>query len=176
MFVGGCSIAPQPFTTEELSVFAEDNEIEVDLDQEPVKGSLSLYEAMARALKYNLDHRVELMEVALRHRQLDLAHYSMLPKAVVNAGYANRDNYSGGTSRRLPIGTPSLSADTSSTSSERDVATGDIQFSWNILDFGLSYVRANQSADRVLIAKETRRKVVNRLIQDVRVAYWLART
>lgn len=172
IIVSGCSIVPKPFTTDELSVFAEDNEMQVDRDQEPVNGSIGLYEAMARALKYNLDHRVELMEIALRHRQLDLAHYSMLPKTVVSAGYANRNNHTGGASRRLPIGTPSLSADTSSTSSERDVVTGDIQFSWNILDFGLSYVRANQAADRVLIARETRRKVVNRLIQDVRIAYW----
>lgn len=52
--------------------------------------------------------------------------------------------------------------------------TADIKFSWHILDFGLSYVRARQSADKVLIADETRRRVVARLMENVRTAYWRA--
>ena len=69
------------------------------------------------------------------------------------------------------IGEQSL---TSSTSSERDVRTSDIRFSWHILDFGLSYIRAKQAADKVLIAEETRRRVVNRMVENVRTAYWRA--
>ena len=69
------------------------------------------------------------------------------------------------------IGDTSLRA---STSSERDVGTSDIALSWHILDFGLSYVRARQAADHVLIAEETKRKVINRILEDVRSAYWKA--
>ena len=50
----------------------------------------------------------------------------------------------------------------------------DLRLSWDILDFGLSYVRAKQSADQVLIANERKRKVVNRVIANVRTAYWRA--
>ena len=39
---------------------------------------------------------------------------------------------------------------------------------------GLSYVRAKQAGDEALIANEMRRKVVNRVIEDVRTAYWRA--
>ena len=42
------------------------------------------------------------------------------------------------------------------------------------MDFGLSYIRARQAADEVLIAEETKRKVTNRIVQDIRTAYWRA--
>ena len=47
-----------------------------------------------------------------------------------------------------------------------------LSFSWNILDFGVSYFVARQSADRVMIALERRRKVEQNLVRDVRSAYW----
>jgi outer membrane protein TolC len=50
----------------------------------------------------------------------------------------------------------------------------DITLSWNVLDFGLSYVRAQQAADKVLIQREERRKALNRIVEDVRTAYWRA--
>ena len=46
--------------------------------------------------------------------------------------------------------------------------------SWHVLDFGLSYVRAKQQADKQLIAEEMRRKVANKMLEDVRAAYWRA--
>jgi len=52
--------------------------------------------------------------------------------------------------------------------------TTDIGFSWNILDFGLSYVRAQQQADKFLIAKEKEKKVEHNLTQDIRRAYYQA--
>ncbi|MEL7485751.1 MAG: TolC family protein, partial [Pseudomonadota bacterium] len=62
----------------------------------------------------------------------------------------------------------------SSTSAERDIFTSDLTLSWDVLDFGLSYIRAKQQADEVLIANERKRNVVNRIIEDVRTAYWRA--
>jgi outer membrane protein TolC len=41
-----------------------------------------------------------------------------------------------------------------------------------VLDFGLSYVRAQQKSNEVLISQERRRKVANRIIEDVRTSYW----
>ena len=62
----------------------------------------------------------------------------------------------------------------SSTSSQRDVFDADLSLSWDVLDFGLSYVRAKQAADAVLVANERKRRVANRIIEDVRTAYWRA--
>lgn len=46
--------------------------------------------------------------------------------------------------------------------------------SWDILDFGLSYVRSKQKADEVLIAEERKRRLLNQIVEDVRTAYWRA--
>ena len=46
--------------------------------------------------------------------------------------------------------------------------------SWNLLDFGVSYYRARQQADQVLIAEERKRKVVQNILADTRNAYWRA--
>lgn len=57
-------------------------------DQEPLNGPLTLHQAMARAVKYNLEGRLKIMEEALAKRQLDLASFDMLPRMALSAGYA----------------------------------------------------------------------------------------
>jgi outer membrane protein TolC len=171
LLVSGCSVVPQAFTANQLIGTADDRLERVTADQEPVHAPISLDEAMARALKYNLDQKVEIMQQALRVKELDLSHYNMLPSFVTYSGYSARDNYTGGLSLSLATFQPSLQP---STSQERKLRTADVGFSWNILDFGLSYVRARQAADKAQIAEEMRRKVVHRIIEDVRTAYWRA--
>ncbi len=162
-----------PLTPEVIHSETEDRLVRVTALQEPVTAPISLYEAMARAIKYNLDFRVEIMEKAVRSRRLDLARYEMLPSLVANSDYSGRSNYTGGISR-LIVGDRRLGAQSlnSSSSQELDIFRQDLKFSWNVLDFGLSYIRAKQAADEVLIAEETKRRVINRLIEDVRTAYW----
>jgi outer membrane protein, multidrug efflux system len=43
-----------------------------------------------------------------------------------------------------------------------------------VLDFGLSFIRAQQAADNVMIAEEEKWRIAVRLVQDVRSAYWRA--
>ena len=179
----GCSVSPEPASQDDIAGFAADKLARVTANQEPVTGPIDLYEAMARALKYNLDTQVELKKKALQIRRLDLASYKLLPDLVSNSGYAGRSNFSGGNSRLLTgrsnrtfndngdLGALNVA---SSTSQERDVFSQDITFTWNVLDFGLSYVRAKQAANEVLIARELKRKVMNATIEAVRSAYWRA--
>lgn len=138
---------------------------------EPVNGPISLYEAMARALKYNLDGRIEQMDEALRLKQVDLKRFDMLPSVVASTGYSARSNDAGSRSRSLLSGQQSLEP---STSSERRSTDTSITASWDVLDFGLAYVRSMQQADEAMIAGERRRKVMNRIVEDVRTAYWRA--
>jgi len=107
---------------------------------------------MARALKYNLDFRVGVMEEALAQRQLDLSRFDLLPELVLESGYAGRDKFNGASSRSLITGQQSVET---STSSDRDIISARLGLTWNVLDFGLSYVRAQQQADRVMIARIT---------------------
>ena len=167
----GCAVSPAPLTDVELTSAADANQASVTANQEPVSGDIALYEAMARALKYNLDHRVEEAEAAVRMAELDLSHYSLLPNMVANSGYAGRDNYNASSSLNLVTDTPNFGA---STSQEKEIKSADIGFTWNVIDFGLSYVRARQSADKYLVQEEMRRKVIQRIVEDVRSAYWRA--
>ena len=112
------------------------------------------------------------METALSRSLWDVSTYEMLPKIVAGAGYSNRSNDSGGTSV-LILDKSRVSLDPS-TSQERSHETSNLSFSWNALDFGVSYYRAQQKADQVLMAEERRRKVIQNVLQDVRNSYWRA--
>jgi outer membrane protein TolC len=136
----------------------------------PIAGKLTMDEAIARALKYNLDRRTRLMEEALAMNQLDTATLDMLPRVMANAGYTWRDQELITRSVDSVTGLPSLA--NPYISSERSHAAYDLGLTWNMLDFGMSYLTAKQSADRVLIAGERRRKAMHVLIADVRTAFW----
>ncbi len=169
--LAGCTVSTKPLTQAELSLAASEALSRVAADQQPVERPIDLYEAMSRALKYNLDHRVEMMRITLAQKQLDRASADMLPSLVANSGYAGRDKVAASYSRSLLSG---IRSSDPTYSSEKENFTGDLTFTWHVLDFGLSYVRAQQSADKALIAEENRRKVRNKIIEDVRTAYWRA--
>lgn len=172
LFITGCAVKLRPLTVNEIETRAQKDLEIMFSDQELVSGPITLYEAMARAIKYNLDYRLKLMEEALANRQLDVAKYDLLPELTSAAGYRHRNNFRGASSQSLLTGQQSLEA---STSEQRDIVTVDyLQMTWNVLDFGVSYYRAKQQADRALISEEQRRKVIQNIIQDVRYAFWRA--
>ncbi len=169
--LAGCSVTPEPFTMDDHARRAQQDIAALRTVPEPVAGPVSLHEAIARAIKYNLDNRLKVMEAAFAERQLTMANLSMLPKLAANAGYEGRSNAQASSSRNVYTQVQSLAT---STSSDREGVTAELGPTWNILDFGMSYVRANQAADRTLIVQERRRKVVHNIVQDVRAAYWQA--
>ena len=172
LVLSGCGISPQPLSQNEIEQRTINDLTMMQAGQEQVtERPISLYEAMARALKYNLDHRLKIMEQALASRQLDLSRYDLLPQLTASAGYNHRNNDEGSFSESLIDGSQSLVA---SKSSQRSNRTNDITLMWNVLDFGVSYARAKQQADRILIIEERRRKVIQNILQDVRYAYWRA--
>ncbi|MFN9128883.1 MAG: TolC family protein, partial [bacterium] len=140
-------------------------------DQEVLTEPLTFSGALARALKYNLDYRLKLMEIALSQGLFDVSRVDLLPRVVADAGYRSRSNDSGGTSIGIEDRLVSLRP---STAEARALSTSRAEFSWNVLDFGISYYRAKQAADEVSIAEERRRKVLQNIVQDVRSAYWRA--
>ena len=172
IFLSGCgSLSPVPFQSEEVRERAHQDLLQMYADQEPITAPITFYEAAARALKYNLDYRLKLMESALSKSLLDVSTYEMLPRVVAGAGYSWRNNDSGGTSIGIESGVETLSP---STSVEREHTLSNLTFSWSVLDFGVSYYRAQQKADQVLMAEERSRKVAQNVLQDVRNSYWRA--
>ncbi len=171
LLAAGCAIKPEPLSAEENLARVRKDLSVVLAPQEPVSKPISMHEAMARAIKYNLDERVKVMETAVASQQLDLSQYDMLPRVVASAGYAGRSNDAGSESLNLAT---SRRTGESTTAIDRHRRTGDLGFTWNVLDFGVSYLRARQNANLVLIADERRRRVVQGILQDVRTAYWRA--
>ena len=167
----GCAVQPKAITPQERQASASADRVAMFAQQEPVQATISLEEAMARAIKYNLDHRLKLMEEAVSQRQLDLSRTELLPKLVAQAGYTTRDNEAASSSRDVVTGAQSLAPSTSSDQTRR---TADLGLTWNVLDFGVSYYQAQQQADRFLVAQERRRKVLHLLMQQTRQAYWQA--
>jgi outer membrane protein TolC len=169
--VTGCFVHPVALSVADRKAALAVDQQAMFGDQQPVQGPITLEEAMARALKYNLESRVKLMEAAVAQRQLDLSNFDLLPKLVAAAGYGHRDNVLGSSSQSVLTGRQSLEP---STSSDRNERVADLGLSWNILDFGVSYYGAKQQADRVLGLQERRRKVVQLLMQEAREAFWQA--
>ncbi len=169
--LAGCAVTPKPLTDAEFERRAGDDLGQMFRGQAPVTHPITLPEAMARAIRYNLDHRLKMMETALARANLKAVQFEELPKLTASAGYHQRSNDTGGVSQAIETRTQSLVA---STSQERVRVTGEVAVAWNILDFGISYARAQQQAGQVMLAMERRRKVVQNIIQDVRYAWWRA--
>ena len=171
LVLAGCTVTPKLATQDEVRDRVKDDTALMYVNQAPINGPVTMEEAVARSLKYNLDYRLKKMESALSLGLADYASYDMLPNLLATAGYRARSNFSGGTSIGILDGVESLRP---STSEEKRHTLAGAEFSWNVLDFGVSYYRARQQADQYLVAEERRRKVVQNLVQDVRAAYWRA--
>ena len=170
--LSGCAaIAPTALTAGDMATANRSDQTRMRDQVAPLSGALTLEEAVARGLKYNLDRRARMMEEALALNQLDVNNYDMLPRLVAQAGYSHRNNDRINLSRDVLTGQPSTSQ---FVSQDRGHHFGDLGLTWNLLDLGLGYFGARQQADRVMIASERRRKAMHLLIQDIRTAFWRA--
>ena len=171
---------PEPITSEDFIKSAEDDLAKIqeikeqnDLFNKDLK--IDLYTAIALAIENNKDLKVKLLETSLANRKIEDVEFEMLPTMAANAGYTGSDRYKTTASATVPSTDLAGSIGSSySTSRDRDVSEQDIGFSWNALDFGLSYIRAGQSSDKFLISKELEKKAANNITKDVIRAYWNA--
>lgn len=172
MALSSCAGTP-PRQLSEADVFAQSQSDLAQLASEvvPIQGELTLEEAQARALKYNLELRTAMMEEALQRAQLDVTNFDMLPTLLAQAGYNTRSNERISQSRDAESGELSPSR---FISQERDHWLSQFGVSWSLLDLGMGYYGAQQQADRTLIAFEKRRKILHLLMQDVQIAFWRA--
>ena len=169
--VAGCSVSPTPVPPRDVNrIISEDRKI-IQAAQEPITRAITLHEALARAVAYNLDHRTRLMEEALARGQYDLARFDMMPALTAEGSIIARDNQNASSSRNVRTLQQSLEP---STSVDRTRRIADLRGSWNILDFGVGYYQAKQASDRYLITQGNRTKLMLRLLQQTRTAYWRA--
>jgi outer membrane protein TolC len=170
--LSACAIKPEPLGIAEQKLQLSIDREMARKDVETLSQPLTLDQAIARAIKYNLDHRVRMMEQSVAIGQLDLSRFDMWPQAMASAGYTTRNKPLISEATNSVTGQPSLSDPfISSAQSYWNLSLG---LSWNLLDFGAGYFNAKQNANRVLIAGERRRRAMHLLMVDVQNAYWRA--
>ena len=189
LLVAACSNrSPEPLIKEEVQTSAQED---FELLKESTANApmeIDLYQALAIAIKNNRELRIQVMDSALSQGQIDVVKFDMLPKLSANAGYKVLEKHPASTSVSMVTEKDSEGNDLTgaentaanalgdspsyTVSQETPSRTTDIGFTWNALDFGLSYVRAGQQADRYLISKELERKAIHNLTKEVIYAYW----
>lgn len=65
MILTGCSMVPERLTVTEMKASAQHDQSSMFDHVDKLSGPLTLSDAMARAFKFNLDHKVKAMENAL---------------------------------------------------------------------------------------------------------------
>tara|TARA_R110000787_G_scaffold22903_3_gene66144 strand:- start:637 stop:2643 length:2007 start_codon:yes stop_codon:yes gene_type:complete len=151
-FVAGCAMEPVPLTPEARTQrSAADLRLIKTMEFVP-DGPITLHQAMARAVTFNLQRRVKEIEREIEDAELRTKSFDMLPSLDLDAARSRNSEQLSATDDRVPT-------------------TASAGFTWNILDLGVSYARAKQQSDEVLIAREHERKALQDIIRQVRTAY-----
>jgi multidrug efflux system outer membrane protein len=169
IMLAACSITPKPMSIQERFRIAKKTMRELFRGQSRNTMTIDYYEALARGVKNNLDYRLKLVNIAVQAGQLEVAVFTMFPSLNVTSKLYTRSNeyqVAGITAEGVSTGL--------SSSTPRTLLTAREAMSWNILDFGMGYVKAKQQSNRVLFAQEETRRQSQQLAQDVLVAYWIA--
>jgi outer membrane protein TolC len=189
LVLAACSSrTPDPLLKEDVQVSSQQDYEYLKETSANAPLEIDLYQAMAIAIKNNRDLRINIMDSALKQGQMDVVKFDMLPKLSANAGYKVLEKHPASTSVSMVTEQDSSGNDITGEENKAAAAIGDspsytisqetpsrttdIGFTWNALDFGLSYIRAGQQANRYLISKELERKAIHNLTKEVIYAYW----
>ena len=132
---------------------------------------LTLSDALDYASRYNIDVWIAAHERKYQHEIATQSLLKMLPSLIFGAESSRRSKFNASSSESLKTREQSLEP---SFSSEKQTDRWDVQAVWNLLDFGISFLRARQQENRVSIAMERERRIQQNLALEVTGAYWRA--
>lgn len=168
--LSACAVAPEPLSDEENSRRSQDIRA-LFAQQAPVAAPITLHDALARAIRYNLTSRVKEVEQMLAENRTEASFWTFMPRVLAEGSRSARDKVLASSSRSVTTNQQSLET---STSQDKVHTDASVRMTWNVLDFGVSYFTARQVANQSLVAEERRRRVLQQLVYDVRDAYWRA--
>jgi hypothetical protein len=154
----GCAVVAQPASGVEVAEFTGDLAQRIQDPGELVPLQIDVNDAIGRAIKYNANVRAKELEVTVEVAKLSAANAALLPDIVTDSSYYSR----------------SSKASSYSNLSPSHGSSSDLALSWNILDFGLSYVRARQGGDTALYRAEEYRSAAAKVVEETRLAFWRA--
>lgn len=166
-----CAVQTEPTTLGERSARAAVDKAALLGGQEEIVKPVSLYEAIARAVKYNSDQKVALMEQAVAYGVADSAGMDMLPQLAAGGGFSARSNRLAVSAKSAADGSQTLE---NSYIEDKTVRGANLQIVYNVLDFGISYVSAKQASDRRYVSEEIRRKSIQQIVHEMRTVFWKA--
>lgn len=132
---------------------------------------LTLNEVLEIALKSNLDILVKELDYAFEYELATGSKYKMLPSLIAEGEISYRNKNTGSSSESLtnqPPAPPSIS-------SQQHVNRYDITFTWKLLDFGISYYRARQQANKAVSKRFDIERQRQNVIMGVVEHFWKAR-
>jgi outer membrane protein TolC len=156
----GCASMKPQLTQDDVASYSAELSSAAAFQAEPISAAIDVNDAIARAIKYNADLRVRELEIAVAQADARVQNANLLPSVVAESAYYSHNGSRAGYNA-LP--------------NSIGVSNG-LNLSWNILDFGLSCVRAGQAADKALYRVEEFRKSALRVAEETRLAYWRAVT
>ncbi|MBI4617115.1 MAG: TolC family protein [Planctomycetes bacterium] len=137
----------------------------------PVSGPLSLERAIEIALANNLDYALARFEGRIQEEAARGAWLALLPRGETDLQYEGMNRLRIASSEAADSGRTSLEP---SFSTERDQKTHNFEVVFSLLDFGISYFRARQADNLVLVEEEQARRAAQNLVHDVTRTYYRA--
>lgn len=166
--LSSCTIKPVKLTKIEKSESVNESLSKLHV-QNDNNFKINLRQAIGLALRNNLEYKLQKVQQAFAYKQFDLAKTEMYPSLDMSYAYDQRN-------RDYVKELVDVGGDSSEAQSliPHTIKTGSVLFNWNVLDLGLSYVRAKQASDRYLIVQEQRKQIASRIISQVIKNYTMA--
>lgn len=167
----GCYIIPRPFKVCETYQKAQCELERMFANQPPVCGTLDFSQAVARGLQFNVENRVKQANIAIKAGQMEIAEYAMLPVLGASGSIYGRNNQNA-TFGSNPDGSPNKNQ--IAFGADKTLRNARLGIKWNLIDLGMGYVKTKEEGEKVLIAEEESRQQLQKLVQEIRAAYWTA--
>jgi len=132
---------------------------------------LTLDDVIKIGTQNNLEMRISRIMADIEKDNALAEKLNMLPQLSLSGNLGYRNSYNISKYQDVNTGQEYLG---SSTNQEKATKLMNIDLSWNILDFGLSYLRARQSAMGTEIKRMERIRQSQKLAVDLSAAYWRA--
>jgi outer membrane protein TolC len=153
------------------SLHAEKEKKFLDSAHRIIPSHLTLEEIVAIAAAQNLDLKVKALELEIQKEATTGAVLDMLPELLFNGEAYKRNNNPGSSSESLEPGVPPAPP---SVSSEKIGSRWDLNLTWNLLDFGISYYKARQEASGILVKNFEYERQKQKIILDIAYNFWNA--
>ncbi len=129
-----------------------------------IDGPITLADAVAYALKYNLDVAIKKLECDIQEETAIGARLKMLPSLSLNGELSRSNEYVASFSNSFENNT---GAQAYNYSRDKTIRKSNLELSWDILDFSISYYQQKQAFNRLNIEDQKRHRVIQNLKFDV---------